>query len=168
MEFNEIKALLEKYWNGETTLEEEIQLRDWFATHETPAEFQEVASLFRYFDQQRQLVVSTGFDEELRKKIKPRGALHKLYYNSMRIAAGLAVVVASVWFISRELRSEQPIQSGTELKDTYDDPKLAFEETKKALKMISRSFGKAEEKARNINMFNVAKSEIQKENKDSL
>ncbi len=48
--------------------------------------------------------------------------------------------------------------------DTYDDPKLAFEETKKALLMISKSFGTAEEQARKINMFNEAQEEIQREN----
>jgi hypothetical protein len=47
--------------------------------------------------------------------------------------------------------------------DTYSDPKLAFEETKKALMMISKSFGHVEEEAKKINLLNEAKEEIQKE-----
>jgi hypothetical protein len=50
-----------------------------------------------------------------------------------------------------------------EVVDTYSDPKLAFEETKKALLLISQSFGKAEKQARKINMFNEAQEEIKKE-----
>ena len=52
--------------------------------------------------------------------------------------------------------------------DTYDDPKLAFEETKKALMMISKSFGTAEEQAKKINMFNEAQEEIQKKKETKL
>ena len=84
----------------------------------------------------------------------------RLVYNTMRIAAGLAVVLAATWFIRNEIRETTP----QAVVDTYDDPKLAFEETKKALLMISKSFGTAEEQARKINMFNEAQEAIQREN----
>jgi hypothetical protein len=89
-----------------------------------------------------------------------RGRLVKLVYNTMRIAAGLAVVLAATWFIRNEIRETTP----QAVVDTYDDPKLAFEETKKALLMISKSFGTAEEQTRKINMFNEAQEEIQRKN----
>ena len=76
----------------------------------------------------------------------------------MRIAAGLLVVLLATWFIRDELRKTAP----QEVVDTYDDPKLAFEETKKALLMISRSFGTAEQQAKKINLFNEAQEEIQR------
>jgi hypothetical protein len=49
------------------------------------------------------------------------------------------------------------------MEDTYSDPKLAFEETKKALMMISKGFTKAEQETRKINLFNEAQENIQKE-----
>ena len=55
-----------------------------------------------------------------------------------------------------------------EVVDTYDDPKMAFEETKKALMMISKSFGTAEEQAKKINLFNKAQEEIQNKKEDNL
>jgi hypothetical protein len=87
----------------------------------------------------------------------------RLFYNTMRIAAGLAVVFVATWFIRSEIRSSTP----QEVVDTYDDPKLAFEETKKALLMISRSFGTAEEQAKKLNLFNEAQEEIQKKKKEA-
>ena len=82
----------------------------------------------------------------------------------MRIAAGLVVVLVAIWFIRNEVRKTTP----QAIVDTYDDPKLAFEETKKALLMISKSFGTAEEQAKKINMFNEAQEEIQKKKKQSF
>ena len=70
----------------------------------------------------------------------------------------------AVWFIRNEARESTP----QEMVDTYDDPKLAFEETKKALMMISKSFGTAEEQAKKINMFNEAQEEIQKKKDTKL
>ena len=65
--------------------------------------------------------------------------------------------MVAVWFVRSEIRQTTP----QELVDTYSDPELAFEETKKALLMISRSFGTAEEQAKKINLFNEAQQQIQ-------
>lgn len=82
-----------------------------------------------------------------------------LVYNTMRIAAGIAVLMVAIWLIRTEVRKSTP----QEMLDTYNDPKLAFEETKKALMMISKSFGTAEEQAKKINLFNKAQEEVRKE-----
>jgi len=52
MDYSEISALVNKYWEGETTLEEEALLRKFFSTHthSLPADLQEAAPLFQYFE----------------------------------------------------------------------------------------------------------------------
>jgi hypothetical protein len=47
------------------------------------------------------------------------------------------------------------------MEDTYDDPQKALEETKKALLMISKGFGRAEQQAKKINLLNEAQEKIQ-------
>ncbi|HPH46002.1 MAG TPA: hypothetical protein PKU83_03285, partial [Chryseolinea sp.] len=94
----------------------------------------------------------------------PKGKMVRLVYNSMRIAAGLAVVVAAVYFIRTEIRKTTP----QAMVDTYDDPKLAFEETKKALLMISKSFGRAETEAKKIDLFNKATEEVKQKETNEL
>lgn len=80
----------------------------------------------------------------------------------MRIAAGVAVLVVATWLVRNEIRSNNP----ETVVDTYNDPKLAFEETKKALMMISKSFGTAEKEAKKINLFNEAQEVVKKEEKN--
>lgn len=162
MDSDRLQQLLSKYWSGDTTLEEEQLLRDHFRQADVPEELRETAALFRYFEQSKKKSLNDiMFDRSVIEKVSGRpkqGKLRNLTFNAMRIAAGVVVVVAATWFIRTEIRQSTP----QEVVDTYDDPKLAFEETKKALMMISKSFGTAEEQARKINLFNEAQEEIQK------
>jgi hypothetical protein len=162
MDSSRIDELLNKYWNCETSLEEEQQLREYFRGREISEQWKETATLFRYFDEHKKKALDdNAFDSEVLKQVQApkQGRIVKLFYNSMRIAAGVAVLVVATWLVRNEVRKTTP----QAVVDTYDDPKLAFEETKKALMMISKSFGNAEEKAKKINMFNEAKEQIQKE-----
>ena len=164
MDSNKINELLNKYWNGETSLEEEQLLREYFRENEIPEQWKEVGVLFRYFDENKKKSINdTSFDGVMMNKIQtPRaGKLTKLFYNTMRIAAGIAVLMVAIWFVRTEVRKSTP----QEVVDTYNDPRLAFEETKKALLMISKTFGQAEQEAKKINLFNEAQEEIQKDYK---
>jgi len=162
MDFKERDDLLQKYWNCETSLEEEKQLREYFGGHDIPEQLKETASVFRYFEEAKKKSLNdVAFDGQVMGKVNPRqGQIRRLVYNSMRIAAGLVVVIAATWFIRTEVRQTIP----QEIVDTYDDPELAFEETKKALLMISKGFGTAEKQTRKINLFNEAQEEIQRTN----
>ncbi len=168
MDSNRINELLSKYWNCETSLEEEAELREHFKSSNIPDELKETAPLFQYFEENKKKSLSDiSFDGQVMEKISAspkQGRMASLVYNSMRIAAGLVVVLAATWFIRNEIRSSTP----QEVVDTYDDPKMAFEETKKALMMISKSFGTAKEQAKKINMFNEAQEEIQKKKEAKL
>ena len=161
MDSERINELVKKYWNCQTTLEEEDQLHKYFQG-DVPESLKETASLFRYFHQQRSKGISdVSFGRQVMHKVqqRPKGKLTSLVYNSMRIAAGIIVLIMAVWLVRLEVRKSTP----GEMTDTYDDPKVAFEETKKALMMISRSFSTAEEQARKINLFNEARQNVQQE-----
>jgi hypothetical protein len=167
MDSKKIDELLNKYWNCETSLEEEQQLREYFRGQQIPEQWKETSALFRYFDEhKKKTLTDASFDDEVLKKVKSpkQGKVTRLFYNSVRIAAGVAVLLVATWFVRNEIRQTTP----QEVVDTYDDPKLAFEETKKALQMISKSFGNAEEKAKKINMFNEAQEQVQKKEETKL
>ncbi|HEY3405961.1 MAG TPA: hypothetical protein VGK59_21395 [Ohtaekwangia sp.] len=165
MDSKRIDELLNKYWNAETSLEEEQQLREYFTGSNIPEHLKETASLFRYFESNKKKSLNDiAFDGNMISHVNApkRSKMARLVYNTMRIAAGVAVLMVATWFIRDEIRKSTP----QALVDTYDDPKLAFEETKKALQMISKSFGTAEDQARKINLFNEAQEEIQKQGKE--
>ncbi len=161
MDSKQLEQLLEKYWNTETSLEEEKELRDFFRGETIPEQFKETAELFRYFDHQKKVRLNEpSFDGDVARKInatRPAAKTVKMYYNYARIAAGVAVVIAATYFVGQEVRKSYP----AEVTDTYSDPKLAFEETKKALMMLSKGFGKARHETEKIKMFNEAEQKVQ-------
>jgi len=164
MDSRQLEQLLEKYWNCETSLEEEQQLREYFRGS-VPENLKETADLFRYFGaQQSQSVDGADFDSAVRKKIKqqqPQGKSVSMVFNFARIAAGLLVVITATYFVRQEVRKAYP----PEIADTYSDPRLALEETKKALMMISKGFNKAQKEAGKMKVFNEAEEKLQKQGK---
>ena len=161
MDSEKIDKLLARYWDCETSLEEEQQLRDYFSG-DVPDHYAEAGNLFRYFHKQKKKSLMDGaFDGQVMRKIRTShgGKSTSLVFNTMRIAAGIAVLIAAVWLVRIEVRESNT----AEMADTYDDPRMAFEETKKALMMISKSFGTAEEQAKKINLFNEAQKNIRKD-----
>jgi len=164
MDSERMDELLNKYWKGETSLEEEEQLKSGFREAPIPEQYKEAAALFRYFEEQKnKTLTDISFEKDVIKKIQApkKGKIRILVYNTLRIAAGIVVLVLAVWLVRIEVRKSSP----QEMTDTYDDPKVAFEETKKALMMISKSFGTAEEQAKKINLFNEAQKNIRKDTK---
>lgn len=167
MDFKSIEALLEKYWNAETSLEEEKQLRDFFQGGNVPEHLKEAAELFRYFGEEKnKSIIDASFDKAVTKQISQRHGGKvidvKNWFQMARIAAGIVVIVAAVYLIGQEVRRSSP----NEIPDTESDPKLAFEETKKALMMISKGFRKAEKEASKINLINEAEEKIQHKTND--
>jgi hypothetical protein len=162
MDSKHIEALLEKYWNAETTLEQEQELREFFKGSEVPENLNEAATLFRYFEEEKSKKLNENFDADVTKKVQQRqgGKIIPMtnWFQIARVAAGIVVVVAAVYLTGAEIRKRTP----KEIADTESDPKLAFEETKKALMMISKNFHKAQREASMINLLNEAEQTIQR------
>ena len=161
MDSKRIEQLLEKYWSCETSLEEEKELRTFFLGGSIPDSLKDTADLFRYFQNEKGKELAPKFESTVTKKLHSRreGKMISMVSlrNMARIAAGIGVVVVATYFIRNEVRKSYP----QELQDTYTDPQMAFEETKKALQMISNSFGKAKRQAEKVKMFNEAEKKIQ-------
>ena len=157
MDSKKLEELLQKYWDCETSLEEEQQLREYFKGNAIPEQGKEAAALFNYFEQQKNNSVNEQFDKSLLGQLKkPKGKVTNLVQISLRIAAGVAVVVAAIFFVRQEIRKNDAVA----MEDTFDDPQKALEETKKALMMISKGFGRAEQQAKKINLLNEAQDKI--------
>jgi low affinity Fe/Cu permease len=158
MDSKRIEELLQKYWDCETSLEEEQQLHEYFRNEHVPEKLKETAGLFHYFGQQKGKSVNEQFDKTVLGQLKkPQGRVTNLVQTSLKIAAGVAVLLAAVFFVRQEIRKNDTVA----MEDTFDDPQKALEETKKALLMISKGFGRAEQQAKKINLINEAQDKIQ-------
>ena len=66
MDYKYIEQLLERYWQAETTLEEEEILRTFFCQKDLPAEMQQYAPLFAYErEETRNDRLGDDFDERM-------------------------------------------------------------------------------------------------------
>lgn len=169
MDSERIKKLLDRYWECETTLEEEKELREYFASNSIDDQFKDVAPLFQFYKNEKDVAGLDGiFDQEILDQITnketaepKRGKLVIMLANISKVAAVALIVVTAGYFIKQEMAKEEVKPY---LTDTFDDPQKAFEETKKALQMISENFNKGRKQAQKVSTFNEAQERVKENN----
>jgi len=90
-----IDELLARYYEGETTLEEEKKLRQYFQQEHIPVHLQRHAAQFRYFTEARSQQPSVAFSQQLMNELTGPKPVRTLGWASwgMRVAAGLALLL---------------------------------------------------------------------------
>ncbi len=168
MDSERIDKLLAKYWECETSLEEENELKAYFNKDGFEEKYKNVAPLFRYYEQERTTGKLDGlFDEQLLAAIedkKPMGSGGKIinmFFNVAKVAAVILILITAGYFIKEEMDKEEMKPYMT---DTFEDPEKAFEETKKALKLLSKNFNKGRKEAQKLSTFNEAQEKVKAEN----
>jgi len=170
MEWNRIEALVEKYWEGETSVEEEKELKQFFSTSDPsqwPESLREVADLFRYYAaEEANQPLDQAFDDRLLSQLKARPSgkenkLRPLYPSWLKLAACLVLVVSLV-LVFRNRKTETLAVQRTE-QDTFEDPQKAYEETRKALLLVSVQLNRGKSYAREIRKINEAEDLVRQE-----
>lgn len=166
MESERITALLERYWQGETTLEEEKELKLFFTGEDVPEELQKEGAFFNYLNAQHQ---KTAPDDEeiiaMISKLQPEAPKKEKHVNMWLLNAGKAAAViliisVAAFFIRQDYESRKE-QMDPVLADTFEDPQKAFEETKKALMLVSQQFGKGKKHAQKLKALDDATETVQ-------
>lgn len=123
MEHTNIEILLEKYFEGETSIAEEKELTNYFSSPNVAQHLEQYKSFFGYFSQTKK----QAFLQEIPLQTKN----NKVAWLS--IAASVVVLLGVGTFVY--LNNNQ----GNQNKDlgTYNDPEIAFKETQKALAMLA-------------------------------
>ncbi len=134
MNATEISKLLGKYYEGETSLEEEVILREYFAAENVPEEFAAEKKIFRHYsrsveipepsDDLEKRIISALDSEEAKGRLFRLSRRELISYSSI---AGLLLLAGSYFLLSR---SNQP-------GDTFSNPELAYAETVKILYEVS-------------------------------
>jgi hypothetical protein len=164
MDYNRIKTLLDKYWNCETTLDEEAELRTYFSSNEVPETLRPFASLFQYFKSENDIRLSESFDKKILNQIKagekpPKQRYLNVYY---KVAAAVILILFFVTIHQRFITVRE--KAATMVQDTFDDPEKALEETKKVLLLVSEKWNKGKNNFTKLSEFNKAEKIIRNEN----
>lgn len=158
MDYNKIRALLEKYWEAATSLEEEAQLREFFVTHQhaLPEDLREVAPLFRYY----QLEIDRELPAEPEARVVPITKVRP-WQHWMKYAAVLLIMAGIGYSIQQQrVKHDQLIVADLGEVDTYKDPEVAYKETQKALQLLARNLNKGTEQMEKLSYFNEATEKI--------
>jgi len=160
MEYNEIEKLLNKYLEGESTLEEESLLKEYFTQTGLPPEHREMQEMFSYFAETKQ-ESTPPFDitSELNAVIESKWKKESVNrFRRVYAWAGSAAAVLVISFgMFQYLNKPQPT-----VKDTFKDPKLAYLETKQALMKISKVMNHNTAKLKYLSNMDKSFDQVQK------
>ena len=150
MEFNRIREILERYWEGTSSLEEEELLRSFFSVQHSnlPADLLEAQPLFSYF--------AAEAEREMPAVPAPVVTMPKPWHHWMKFAAAFLIITGLGYSIKRyQVKQEHMVAASLE-KDTFDDPKEAYAVTQKALQLLVRNMQKGTTQMQKISYFNEA------------
>ena len=124
MELREIEILIDKYFDAETSIAEENQLKMYFSSHDVAPHLEQYRSMFGYFAHEK----NQRFEKTIPLKTK------KQYVAWLSVAASVVILLGVFTFIDR-----QPNNNDL---GTFDDPEVALRETQKALNLLSQNVNK--------------------------
>lgn len=125
MELHKIEILLEKYFDGETNIAQEKELTNYFSSPDVAQHLQQYKPLFMYFDQAKK----QEFLQEIPLQTNKRNVAWLSIAASVTLLLGVG---AYIYNSNREIKSSKDL-------GTYNSPEIAFQETQKALQLISQN-----------------------------
>lgn len=153
MDTNKIKNLLEKFYRGETSIEEEKALAAFLLQENVPDEFLPDQKIFRALNETsvdvpiesskaiESLIDSFEEEESSDRKIKTLN----IRYWAIGVAASLALILGV-----RQFQKSQQAESAL-YTDTYKNPDDAYRATMDALQLFSENFSKGTESVEKAN-----------------
>ena len=124
MELNRIEKLLENYFQGETNLADEQELKNYFASGNVAPNLKQYQSMFGYFSEAK--------NEKFVKEIVIHNKKKSTIWLSIAASVSILLGVGVFSYLNMETKTTGEL-------GTYDDPEVAFRETQKALNMVSEN-----------------------------
>lgn len=135
MDYQLIEELLDQYFEGTTSLEEEKQLKHFFTYEEVPVHLQSLQPLFVHLQQSSEEVLGADFDQSLLEQLegKQEAKIRRLSVKTwMSRAAAIILIAAAGWWYFTP--TPPPTTAGIDWsKYEVQDPEEAFKLTQMAL-----------------------------------
>ncbi len=146
MELHKIEELLEKYFEGETSIAEENQLKDYFSSSDVAQHLEQYKPIFGYFSKAKEQLFEQQITPLPQRNTNRRSAW-------LSVAASVVVLLGVGTFAY--FNQAQPNDLGT-----YDDPEIALRETQRALSLLSAQVNKGVESVQYIEHYDEAKEKV--------
>ncbi|PIQ18657.1 MAG: hypothetical protein COW66_05295 [Flavobacteriaceae bacterium CG18_big_fil_WC_8_21_14_2_50_34_36] len=147
MELQKMEQLIDKYFDGNTSKEEEKQLHQYFKSNQVATHLEVYRSMFAYFSESKKEVfpAEVPLDE-----VSKNGMLSK--FKSWYSLAALLIVVIGITFFMQ--------QNSNQLTSEEKEAVAAFEKTKEALNYISQQFNESSQQLAYITEFGTSANKI--------
>ena len=158
MNLQKIEKLIKEYELGNTSLEEEKVLTNFFRNEDVPYQLRSYKDLFYFVDSsKKEGLINPDFDDKVMVAISDSKPITKYQskriklYSTLAIAASIVILIGLYFQFGYQMNSVQ---------DTYDDPLLAYAETKKILMKVSGSLNTGVDELKNVSEFNNGFKEL--------
>ena len=147
MALDRIENLIDKYFEGETSIVEENELKVYFSSTDVAQHLKQYQTIFGYFSQAKE----QQFTQEIPLQTKKRNVVLWL-----SIAASVVVMlgVGTMMYFNND-KEEQFVACSPE-----DNPELALQQTEKALALVSEHLNTGIESVSYINEYEQSKNRI--------
>lgn len=146
-DYKHIEELLNRYWECETSLEEEAELRAFFLSEEVPVHLYSDRDLFLYQSIQQEVSMCEGFEERMLRKIEVAVQAKQvgLWKRIMPMFRAAAIVFAVLWLsnIIRQSFFIDEIEATDVCADICNDSAIVYEEASNVLQMLSEEINKS-------------------------
>ena len=144
MESNNIEQLLEKYFEGETSVAEEQVLKEYFRSENIAPHLETHRPWFSYFSNAKTQKMHSS-------PVLPSKKRFKITW--IGIAASLLIAVGLLTFWDKPSEKQEDLGS-------FEDPEIAFRETQKALAMLSENVNVGIQSLEYVNEYEKSKNVI--------
>ncbi|MFG4004534.1 hypothetical protein ACHRV1_14930 [Flavobacterium aquidurense] len=162
MEFNKIEDLLEKYFQGETTIAEEKELKAYFSSPNVAQHLEQYKPLFGYFSQVKEQKSTQEPESFARTGEAIPLQTKKRNVAWLSIAASAVVLLGIGTYFYTSEKNTAPVVAQSEL-GTYDNPEEALAATQKALALLSNNVNVGIESVQYIKEYEQSKNKIFKQ-----
>ncbi|WP_316635756.1 hypothetical protein [uncultured Flavobacterium sp.] len=152
MELVKIENILEKYFQGETSIAEEKELKEYFSSPNVAQHLEQYKPMFGYFSQ----VKEQKSTQEIPLQTKKRNVAW------LSIAASVVVLLGIGTFYYVSKKNTPPVVAQSEL-GTYDNPEEALAATQKALALLSNKVNVGIGSVQYIKEYEQSKNKIFKQ-----
>ncbi len=150
MELAKIEQLVEKYFDGETTLAEENELRMYFSSPTVAPHLEHYQPLFQFFVKEKEAQFSPSLLQKTKNKKQMIG---------LGLAASMVLFAGLLSFLHFNNDTHKESVSTADL-GQFESPEEAFEETQKALALLSSNVNVGMKSVNYINEYQNSKNLI--------
>jgi hypothetical protein len=154
MNTREIEILLDKYFEGESSLEEERVLKEFFNSGKVPVHLEEYCGMFDFFNEEVNDKLNPEIEEQILEKLT---SAHRVpFYQNRRFWYYFTGVAATVLFLFTFLY-ESEISNNFRFGKQYTrhDKQLAYTQVKQTLAYVSGKMNQGFEPLQEMNKINA-------------